>query len=75
MKLGPLRLGIIGVLMYLASLAWIFLYFRIVNRNNPPGWTFDRATPDGPKFVAMLGADLVLVAVLWAAVRVVRSRS
>jgi heme A synthase len=75
MKLSPLKLGIIGALAYFASVAWVFLYFRIAARNDPPGWSVDRATPDAPKLVAMVGAGFVLVAVAWAIVRLVRRRA
>lgn len=75
MKLSPLKLGIIGALAYFASVAWVFLYFRIATRNDPPGWIVDRATPDAPRIVAMVGVWFVLVSVAWAIVRVVRLRA
>ena len=74
MKLSPLKLGILGAVTYFASVAWVFLYFRIASRNNPHGWIVDRSTPDAPKFVAMVGVGFVLVSVLWAVARIVRRR-
>jgi hypothetical protein len=75
MKLSPLKLGIIGALAYFVSVAWVFLYFRIATRNDPLGWIVDRATPDAPKLVAMVGVGFVLVSVAWAVVRVFRRRA
>jgi hypothetical protein len=74
MKLSPLKLGIIGALAYLTSVAWVFLYFRIASRNDPPGWIVDRATPDGPKWVAMVGVGFVAASMLWAVARLVHRR-
>jgi hypothetical protein len=74
MKLSPLKLGIIGVATYSASLAWVFLYFRIVGRNDPPGWIVDRPTPVSPKLLAIVGGAFLLASVLWAIVRVFRGR-
>lgn len=75
MKLSPLKLGLIGVLAYLASVAWVFLYFHIAKRNDPTGWILDRPTPDAPKLVAMIGVVFVVASVAWAVMRVVRSRA
>jgi len=74
MKPSPLKLGIMGVLAYLASVAWVFLYFRIASRHDPPGWIVDRATPDAPKLLAIVGVGFLLVSVLWAVVRLIRRR-
>jgi len=74
MKLSPLKLGIIGALAYFTSVAWVFLYFRITSRNDLPGWIIERATPDAPKLVAVVGAGLVLVSILWALARLIRRR-
>ena len=51
------------------------MYFRIAKRNDPLGWIVDRATPDAPKLVAMVGVGFVLVSVAWAVVRVFRRRA
>ena len=57
------------------SVAWVFLYFRIATRNDPLGWIVDRATPDAPKLVAMIGVGFVAVSVGWAVMRIVRGRA
>jgi hypothetical protein len=75
MKLSPLKLGVFGALAYFASLAWVFLFFRISARSDPPGWIVDRATPDEPMLLAMVGVALVLVSVGWAIGRVIRHRA
>ena len=74
MKPSPLKLGIIGAFAYFASVAWVFLCFRIASRHDPPGWIVDRATPDAPKLVAIVGVGFLLVSVLWAVVRLIRRR-
>jgi hypothetical protein len=54
MKLSPLKLGIIGATSYGASVAWVFLYFRIAGRNDPAGWIIDRSSPEGPRLMAIV---------------------
>jgi hypothetical protein len=75
MKPNPLKLGIVGALVYLVSVAWVLVYFRVVSRNDPIGWVVDRTTPDAPKFVAMVGVGCVLVSVVWAIVLFIRRRT
>jgi len=74
MKFTPLKLGLIGALAFFTSVAWVLLYFRIASRNDPPGWIVDRATPDAPQWIAMVGVGFVAVSVLWAVARLVHRR-
>jgi len=72
MKPSPLKLGIVGAFAYLASVAWVFVYFRVASRNDPAGWIVDRATPEAPRLVAMVGVGCVLASIVWAIVRLIR---
>ena len=59
----------------IAARFWVFLYFRFASRNDPPGWIVDRATPDAPRLVAMVGVGFVLVSIVWAVARLIRRRA
>lgn len=72
MKPNPLKLGIVGAFEYFASVAWVFVYFRVASRNDPAGWIVDRATPEAPRLVAMVGVGCVLASTMWALVRLIR---
>jgi hypothetical protein len=72
MKPSPLKLGIVGAFAYFASVAWVFVYFRVASRNDPARWIVDRATPEAPRLVAMVGVGCVLASIVWAIVRRIR---
>ena len=64
----PIWLALVGIGLYAASVAWVFLYHRIASQNDPPGWIVDRPTPDSPKLLAIAAGCFVAIALLWAGI-------
>ncbi|MFZ0980039.1 MAG: hypothetical protein WAN23_11620 [Candidatus Acidiferrales bacterium] len=70
----PLRLGLLGISFYIGAVAWVAISRYFAQRNAPPGWILDRASPVGTLYLAVLGACLAVCALVWAAVAWIKRR-
>lgn len=71
----PLRLGLLGISFYLGAVVWVAISRYLAQRNAPPGWIVDRATPVGTLYLAVLGACLAACALVWAVVAWIKRRT
>ena len=70
----PLRLGLLGIALFIAAVAWVAVWSYFAKRNGPPGWILDRAIPGGTYYLAEFAALLVVSALVWAVAAWARRR-